>query len=73
MININNNIIEQSITLITNSLGLVVALAWNNAFQNLFKYNKILEKYGPWVYAIIVTIIIIILTKLNYKLKNKNN
>ena len=33
--------------LITSALGLVTALAWNEAFKNYFQNHKHLKKYGP--------------------------
>ena len=58
--------------LMATSLGMVTALAWNSAFQNFFnKYPK-LKDYGPWVYAILITIIaIIIFFLLNFFFSNK--
>lgn len=44
-------------TIIITSLSLVSALAWDSAFQNFFKKNKLINKGGPWLYAIIVTIL----------------
>ena len=58
------NVADEVIKLIITSLGFVTALAWNDAFQRLFKKNKYLVSYGPWVYAILITIItVLIITK----------
>jgi len=51
--------------LITTALGLVAALAWNTAIQNLF--TKVFgeagaELIGQFVYALIITAIVIIAT-----------
>ena len=43
--------------LIASSLVLVATLAWNEAFRNFFKRQKSLNRYGPWVYAVLVTVI----------------
>ena len=43
------------------ALSFVSALAWNSAFQNFFERNKLLNKGGPWIYAIGVTIITLLL------------
>ena len=51
-------IIESYIDFIIPDLGLVIAIAWNSAFQNYFDNNEELKKHGPWAYAFIVTIII---------------
>ena len=56
--------------LITSALGLVTALAWNEAFKNYFQNHKTLKKYGPWIYAISVTIFSVILVIVISKLKN---
>ena len=59
------NIANEIIKLIIASFGFITALAWNDAFQNLFKNSKYLNSYGPWFYAIIITIItVLILTKI---------
>ena len=42
------------------ALSMVAALAWNSAFQHLFQDNKLLKKGGPWVYAVAVTLICVI-------------
>ena len=56
---------DEIIKLIIASLGFITALSWNDAFQNFFKKNKYLNSYGPWVYAIIITIItVLIITKI---------
>ena len=43
--------------LIMASLSFVIALAWNDAFQNLFENAPFLKKSGPWIYAILITLI----------------
>lgn len=59
------SVANKIIKLIISSFGFITALAWNDAFQNFFKKNKYLNSYGPWVYAIIITIItVLILTKI---------
>ena len=58
---ITNKIIDDYYHFVVTALGLVVALAWNSAFQNFFQKNKYLTSHGPWVYAIIVTLIIILI------------
>ena len=39
---------------------LVVAFAWNSAFQSWFKHHPRFNKHGPWVYAISVTALCIV-------------
>lgn len=40
------------------ALILIVALAWNEAIKNIFDLYPRLKSYGPFIYAIIVTIIV---------------
>jgi hypothetical protein len=39
---------------------LVVAFAWNSAFQSWFKHHPRFNKHGPWVYAVSVTALCIV-------------
>lgn len=65
------DVIEKLTTLITAAFGLVAALAWNDAIKALFvgpcgtenagAFCSI-SSTGPWVYAIIVTIIAVFVT-----------
>jgi len=46
--------------LVTAAFGLIAALAWNDAIRTLFAEGGSLHSVaggGPWIYAIIVTII----------------
>ncbi len=74
---LKSKIFEKLTTLITNALGLVAALAWNSAFQNFFKNYPQLQEQGPWIYAIIITIISVViityLSKLETSVKTKIN
>ena len=54
-------IIEKMSALITAAFGLVAALAWNTAIQTWFVEN-LQNTGGPWIYAIIITIIAVIMT-----------
>ena len=56
--------------LITSALGLVTALAWNEAFKNYFQNHKTLKKYGPWIYAVAITIFSVLMVVVLSKLKN---
>ena len=53
---------EKTITLILGGFGLVAALAWNEAIKSLFEalFPKKNELIGKFIYAIIVTIIVVI-------------
>jgi hypothetical protein len=58
-------VLDKFAQLITTALGLVAALAWNTAIQNLF--TKIFGKegsalIGQFIYAIIITLVVIFAT-----------
>ena len=65
------DVLEKVIALVTAAFGLVAALAWNDAIKALFKGPCGAEDAGvlcavsaggPWVYAVIVTIIAVWVT-----------
>ena len=58
MDNLGSNPLKATLTIILNALSLVVALAWNNAFNQYFKSKPALQSHGPWIYAISVTLIV---------------
>ena len=50
------------------SISFVISLAWNDAFRNFFsKSTPIIKKYGPWGYAIAVSIIGILIINMLIK------
>lgn len=62
-------VVEKLASLITAAFGLVAALAWNDAIRALFvgpcgAENAgalcFLSSGGPWIYAVIVTIIAVV-------------
>lgn len=66
-----NEVIEKLAVLITAAFGLVAALAWNDAIKALFvgpcgTENAgalcALSGFGPWAYAVFVTILAVIAT-----------
>lgn len=66
-----SEVIEKIAALITAAFGLIAALAWNDAIKALFVGPCgseaagalcMLSSGGPWVYAIIVTLIAVIAT-----------
>jgi len=57
----SNKVLNESKKLMLGSLAMVSALAWNSAFQTFFENNKYLKKGGPWIYAISVTSICVII------------
>ena len=70
------NVVDGSLfAILVGSIAFVISLAWNDAFRNLFMYSSPrIKKYGPWGYAIFVTIIGIVATQLLKKsmFSNKN-
>ena len=56
----NEELKEKTITLILAGFGLVAALAWNEAIKTLFEtfFPKESALIGKFIYAIIVTIIV---------------
>jgi len=60
-----DEVVEKIAALATAAFGLVAALAWNSAIQSLFMEGGplyFLAAGGVWVYAVIVTIIAVIIT-----------
>jgi TRAP-type C4-dicarboxylate transport system permease small subunit len=55
-------VIQQMANLVTTAFGLVAALAWNGAIQSWFESQETLRAGGPWVYAILVTVIAVAAT-----------
>lgn len=59
------DVIEKLAALITAAFGLVAALAWNDAIKSLFMEGGALymiSSGGPWAYAILVTVLAVIMT-----------
>ncbi len=65
------DVIEKLALLITTAFGLVAALAWNDAIKALFagpcgteEAGALcsLSSYGPWAYAVFVTLLAVIAT-----------
>jgi hypothetical protein len=50
-----NEVLDKIAQLITAAFGLIAALAWNTAISQLVE--KYIPAAGPWVYAIIVTVL----------------
>jgi len=64
---------ERTITLILGGFGLVAALAWNEAIKTLFEtiFPKKNELIGKFIYAAIVTIIVVIISLQLKKISEK--
>lgn len=63
---------KEFMQLIVGAMTLSASLAWNDAFRSFFDNTPYLKKYGPWIYALCVTIAVYILIKMLQTLKNKN-
>ncbi len=62
---LTSEVLDKFAQLITTALGLVAALAWNTAIQNLF--NKLFGEAGgklagQFVYAVLITLVVIFAT-----------
>tara|TARA_Y100000591_G_C21820941_1_gene693582 strand:+ start:1504 stop:1782 length:279 start_codon:yes stop_codon:yes gene_type:complete len=55
------------------ALSLVVGLTWKDTLMTSFKNNKFLNKFGPWGYTIVLTIIVIILIQIINLVLHKEN
>jgi hypothetical protein len=53
-----SEVLDKMAQLITAAFGLIAALAWNEAISALVA--KYIPAAGPWVYAIIVTILAVL-------------
>ena len=64
---------EKTITLILGGFGLVAALAWNEAIKSLFEifFEKSNELIGKFIYAIIVTAIVVVISMRLKKVSEK--
>jgi uncharacterized membrane protein YbhN (UPF0104 family) len=58
---ISKEVIDKIAALMTAAFGLVAALAWNDAIKSTIA-SLGLEAYGPWLYAIVVTILAVVVT-----------
>ncbi len=66
-------ILEKMSQLVTAGFGLVAALAWNDAIQSLFKliFPQQSEVWAKFIYAILITVIVVIITMRLSDLINK--
>lgn len=64
---------EKMATLILGGFGLVAALAWNEAIKSLFDtyFQKGSSLVGKFIYAIIVTIIVVFVSRYLEKISKK--
>ena len=59
---VKREVVEKLAVLITGGFGLVAALAWNSAIQGWFDRQGWLKIGGPWIYALMITVIAVITT-----------
>ncbi|MEM0492663.1 MAG: DUF5654 family protein [Candidatus Thermoplasmatota archaeon] len=69
-----SEVIDKMSSLMTAAFGLIAALAWNDAVKQAIDQLGF-KTLGPWIYAIIVTILAVIVTiwigRIATKLKDK--
>jgi hypothetical protein len=59
---VHKEVISKISDLVTTAFGLVAALAWNTAIQSFFESQSTLKAGGPWLYALLVTVIAVLAT-----------
>jgi hypothetical protein len=55
-------VVDKLAELVTTAFGLVAALAWNSAIQGWFEAQDALRAGGPWLYAVLVTLLAVAFT-----------
>ena len=60
--NLQKSLFQEYTKVLIHSLTFVAALAWNSAFQKTFELMSSLELIGPWIYAILVSLICVGIT-----------
>ena len=65
-----NQIFSRADALSSTGISMVTALAWNEAFKNLFDAHPFLKSYGPLAYAILLTIFAVLYATVLNELKH---
>ena len=68
------DVIDKISSLMAAAFGLIAALAWNDAIKSLFVEGgplAFVASYGVWVYAVLVTVIAVVVTIWIGKIANK--
>ncbi len=58
---ISKEVVDKIAALLTAAFGLVAALAWNDAIKSAIE-SLGFQVYGPWLYAIVVTVLAVVVT-----------
>jgi magnesium-transporting ATPase (P-type) len=67
----DTGLVEQLVSYPITAFTLVVAFAWNSAFQSWFAHHPKFKHHGPWVYAISVTVLCMIFVMALYYIQKK--
>lgn len=64
---------RQTATLLMAAFGLISALAWNDAVQTLFKnvFGEISQIWAKFVYAVVITLIAVIVVMIANRFKQE--
>ena len=60
-----NDVVNNTVYFVTAAFAMIVALAWNEAIKSMFAEGgklHFLAKQGVWVYALVVTILAVLVT-----------
>jgi preprotein translocase subunit SecY len=64
-------LMEQMLSYPITAFTLVVAFAWNSAFQSWFNHHPKFKHHGPWIYAISVTTLCMVFVTALYYIQKK--
>ena len=67
----DTGLVAQLVSYPITAFTLVVAFAWNSAFQSWFAHHPRFKHHGPWVYAISVTVLCMIFVMALYYVQKK--
>lgn len=55
---------SQTKVFLLGAFGLIAALAWNDAVKSVIYENPKLRKFGPWIYAVVITLLFVLVSVL---------
>jgi len=67
----DTSLVAQLVSYPITAFTLVVAFAWNSAFQSWFAHHPRFKHHGPWVYAISVTVLCMVFVMALYYIQKK--